>query len=295
MKFAPFVLLVFNLLRVDSFNSRLKRPWDKPKLAVPSVTDRANQVLFYTDHDLEYPKETKHHVPQPHQTTRPATSTHNNNNNNNQSSSFIQHSYNNVNSTENIALNINSEFDNNNNNNNSSSNDQKLQTEIVAAIRPKDGPPKTLSSDPPIKDYLPDLLKMARVENFPGVILFHMIGTWLAVCQYQTYANPINQITYWGLLMSPPMMLTLISLLLTSSTSMLVNDYYDFKLGNDANKPSKALQRVPLAVCKKALYYLYAVALLTVTFLPGAPARFAVTGGLMLTFLYTKHVKPRTW
>ena len=295
MKFERFVLLLLlHVLCVDSFNSRLKRPWDKPKLGVPTVTDRANQVLFYTDHDLEYPKETKHHA-QHHQTaaTRPTTIIHNNNQS---SPSIIQNSYNTANSTEdNIAWDVNG--DNNNNNNN---NDQNLKTEIVVApIRQNEGPPPTLSSEPLIKDYIPELLKMARVANFPGVILFHMIGTWLAFCQYQIYANPpaINQMitTYWSLLMSPPMILTLISLLFTSSTSMLVNDYYDFKLGNDANKPLKALQKVPLAVCKKALYYLYAMALLTVNFLPGVPARFAVTGGLILTFLYTKHVKPRTW
>jgi 4-hydroxybenzoate polyprenyltransferase len=101
--------------------------------------------------------------------------------------------------------------------------------------------------------------------------------------------------SYFNLLLSPPMMVTLLALLLTSSTSMLVNDYYDFKLGNDNNKPLKALQKVPLAVCKKALYYLYALALITATGVPGVPARLAVTGGLILTFLYTKHVKPRTW
>ena len=107
MKFEPFVLLLLlHPLCVDSFNSRLKRPWDKPKLGAPTVTDRANQVLFYTDHDLEYPKETKHHAPQHHQTpTQPTTIIQTNNQS---SSSFIQSSYNNMNSTEdNIAWDIN--------------------------------------------------------------------------------------------------------------------------------------------------------------------------------------------
>jgi 4-hydroxybenzoate polyprenyltransferase len=79
---------------------------------------------------------------------------------------------------------------------------------------------------------------------------------------------------------------------------MLVNDYYDFKLGHDSTKPFQPLNtpsRLPLKVLKRFLSYMYAAALVSVTMVPGVPARMAVIMGLMLTFWYTQHLKPRTW
>ncbi|KAL3914080.1 MAG: hypothetical protein SGILL_006245, partial [Bacillariaceae sp.] len=63
-------------------------------------------------------------------------------------------------------------------------------------------------------------------------------------------------------------------------------------LGNDVRK---AKPKVPMLVVKKALSYLYAISLFCSAMVPGIPGRVAVIGGLILTFLYTKHVKPRTW
>ena len=79
---------------------------------------------------------------------------------------------------------------------------------------------------------------------------------------------------------------------------MLVNDYYDFKLGHDSKKLFKPLNtptRLPLVVAKRFLSYLYAAALVCVAMVPGVGARLAVVMGLMLTFWYTQHLKPRTW
>lgn len=148
------------------------------------------------------------------------------------------------------------------------------------------------TSEPSVKSCLPDLWAMTRPSNLPGVILFHMLGTYLAV------RNTAVQSSYWSILFSPSMMITLMALLLTSSTSMLVNDYYDFKLGHDSSKPFQPLNtpsRLPLKVLKRFLSYLYAAALVSVTMVPGVPARMAVIMGLMLTFWYTQHLKPRTW
>ncbi len=145
---------------------------------------------------------------------------------------------------------------------------------------------------PTVRSCLPDLFAMTRPSNLPGVILFHMLGTYLAI--HNTGATS----SYWRILLSPSMMMTLMALLLTSSTSMLVNDYYDFKLGHDSTKPFQPLNtpsRLPLDVLKRFLSYLYAAALVTVTMVPGVPARMAVVMGLMLTFWYTQHLKPRTW
>jgi 4-hydroxybenzoate polyprenyltransferase len=159
-----------------------------------------------------------------------------------------------------------------------------------------DIPPPSPSSNnnnnnpkPTVKSHLPDLIAMTRPSNLPGVVLFHMLGTYLAIQN--------TNINFWHLLLSPSMMVTLLALLLTSSTSMLVNDYYDYKLGHDSNKLYKPLtsHKLPLAVAKRFLSYLYAAALLCVSMLPGAPARMSVVTGLMLTFWYTQHLKPRTW
>lgn len=156
-----------------------------------------------------------------------------------------------------------------------------------------------------VLDYTKDLVAMARPENLPGVVLFHILGSCLAYRHFETVAAAASttaavattptSISFFQLLATPSMMVTLMALLLVSSTSMLVNDYYDYKLGNDSLKPNKALQKVPLAVVKKALSYLYALSLFCATMVPGIPGRVAVIGGLILTFLYTKHVKPKTW
>jgi 4-hydroxybenzoate polyprenyltransferase len=147
---------------------------------------------------------------------------------------------------------------------------------------------KQTSSKPTVQSCWPDLLAMTRPYNLPVVVLFHMLGIYL---------SPQNA-GFWKVLFAPSMMVTLMALLLTSSTSMLVNDYYDFKLGHDSMKPFQPLNtpsRLPLNVVKRFLSYLYAGALVCVTMVPGVPARMAVVMGLMLTFWYTQHLKPRTW
>lgn len=143
--------------------------------------------------------------------------------------------------------------------------------------------------EPSIKDCLPDLISMTRPSNLPVVVLLHMLGTFLVL--------PETQATFWPLFFAPSMLMALVALLLTSSTSMLVNDYYDYKLGHDTSKIHKPLpsHRITLPTVRKFLTMLYALSLMSVTVLPGAPARASVTMGLILTFWYTKHLKPKTW
>jgi 4-hydroxybenzoate polyprenyltransferase len=145
------------------------------------------------------------------------------------------------------------------------------------------------ASEQSIKACLPDLVSMTRPSNLPVVVLLHMLGTFLVIKE--------TGITYWSLFFSPGMMMTLVALLLTSATSMLVNDYYDYKLGHDTTKIYKPLpsNRITLPTVKKFLTSLYAISLMCVTVLPGVPARATVTMGLILTFWYTKHLKPKTW
>lgn len=135
---------------------------------------------------------------------------------------------------------------------------------------------------------LPDLIAMARPANLPGVVLFHVLGVHLA-----TKGTSMSLVR---LLAAPSMLATLVVLLLISSTSMLVNDYYDFKLGNDSTKKTKPLgNRVPMIVAKRFLSYLYAVSFLCLAMVPGVAARMTASAAYMLTFWYTEHLKPKTW
>lgn len=112
--------------------------------------------------------------------------------------------------------------------------------------------------------------------------------------------------------LQPSIMATLFSLLLIVSSSMIVNDYYDARLGADTFQTltsplhleslnEKALSRplesglVSLHIAKWVLNNLYFWLLMTSTVLPGVPTRLLVMGGCILTFYYTKYIKPRTW
>lgn len=79
---------------------------------------------------------------------------------------------------------------------------------------------------------------------------------------------------------------------------MLVNDYYDTRSGVDNSSSSlKPLSSgdVPLPIAKKLLSIMYGSLLLILTTLPGAPTRLLVALGTMMTFYYTKYLKPKTW
>ena len=157
--------------------------------------------------------------------------------------------------------------------------------------QPVNGATALVPTTPTVKSCLPSLIQMTRPWNLPGVVLFHWIGVYLAV-QSTPHAGLL-----WKILRQPTMMITLLALCLTSSTSMLVNDYYDFKHGLDSSKLYSPLtsKKVPPIIVKRFLSGLYATALLSLTMVPGIPARIAVVTGLMLTFWYTEHLKPRTW
>lgn len=159
-----------------------------------------------------------------------------------------------------------------------------------ASITTNDNITDKMKPEGSIKACLPDLIAMTRPSNLPAVVLLHMLGSFLVI-------QDTPGTLFWKVFVSPGMLITLVALLLTSCTSMLVNDYYDYKLGHDSTKIYKPLpsQRVTLATVKNFLSSLYAISLLCVAMVPGAPARASVTLGLILTFWYTKHLKPKTW
>jgi len=144
-----------------------------------------------------------------------------------------------------------------------------------------------------------ELFALTRPSSIPGTILFHMLGVFLVLRGTVTTAG-ITATNYWSLLLKEPTLwLTLLATNLVSASSMVVNDYYDAKLGRDALKhKNKALvdeSVVSKATAKRFLMNLYAVALVLSTCLPGAPTRLSVVTALIMTYLYTKHLKPVTW
>ena len=145
---------------------------------------------------------------------------------------------------------------------------------------------------PTVLSSLGPLFQLTRPSNFPGVILLHMLGGYLSLS-----ATGQGHLFTKTLLQQPSMWIVLAALLLTSSTSMVVNDYYDKKLGRDTDKTTSPLVSgaLNLSVVRTFLNILYAMALVCVALVPGVPARMSVVGGLMLTFWYTKHLKPMTW
>ena len=140
---------------------------------------------------------------------------------------------------------------------------------------------------PSVKPHLPSLLKMCRLSNIPGVILFHVVGTYIAVDTSEPTA-------ILKALCQPSMLAVFASLLILSCSSMVINDYYDARTGVDILNSSKALP-APAPVIKRFLSYQYTTLLTTLVFLPGKIARMSVVFGSLLTFWYTQHLKPKTW
>ena len=172
------------------------------------------------------------------------------------------------------------------------------------------------------------LFQMARPSNIPSVILLHLFGIYkMTSCLEIGGSTSLLPPSFRDLLrvaLHPSMMLTLFVLLLLTSTSMIVNDYYDAKLGidfvdktdnddvNDDNDnalemagkkshdidnkifPALVSGQIAPPVVKEALNYLYAILLLSMTAVPGIVTRLMVIKGTMLTFYYTKFLKPST-
>ncbi|KAG7352032.1 UbiA prenyltransferase family protein [Nitzschia inconspicua] len=254
---------------VEAFTARLQRPWEKPRSFLRQNSRQPLPVLFYTDPDrTQSSNGDTQDVPQQGRNEK---------------------------QIDDLALSLRRTLHYTN------YNMTKLSAGGIPAVAvPKAEPVEVVQiardeSEDHIMDYTKELFSMTRPKNLPGVVLFHIMGSCLAYRQFEAAtAGPVTT-SFLQLLATPSMLITLVALLLVSSTSMLVNDYYDYKLGNDSLKPDKAVQKVPLAVVKKALSYLYAISLFCAAMVPGVPGRVAVISGLILTYLYTKHVKPKTW
>ncbi len=173
-----------------------------------------------------------------------------------------------------------------------------------------------------LRPYLRQLFLLCRPMNFPAVAIFHVLGANMAVELWMRSTTTMAAAAstssssprlLLSLLADPSMMVVLLSLLLVTSTSMITNDYYDARDGvdmpDDADHPlaiAEAARKggsgnvdgagvVPMSVAKIFDSYLYAILLLSSAFVPGATSRLMVLGGAITTYLYTVHLKPRTW
>eukprot|EP00592_Proboscia_alata_P015078 CAMPEP_0194399080 /NCGR_PEP_ID=MMETSP0174-20130528/126462_1 /TAXON_ID=216777 /ORGANISM="Proboscia alata, Strain PI-D3" /LENGTH=390 /DNA_ID=CAMNT_0039195451 /DNA_START=183 /DNA_END=1355 /DNA_ORIENTATION=- len=154
-------------------------------------------------------------------------------------------------------------------------------------------PSGEIDADATVMSSLGSLWRMTRPSNYLGVVLFHLLGTQLGLSAGSA------SLTLSQLLRTPSHLAVLLSLLLTSGTSMMVNDYYDNRKSNDLLPINIRLDIPPVTppprVVKRAASFLYALLLLTVTVVPGSLARLCVVSATMTTFLYTEHLKPLTW
>lgn len=155
-----------------------------------------------------------------------------------------------------------------------------------------------------VRPYLKQLFLLCRPVNFPIVALFHVLGVHQATQLWaSSTASPSRLLP---LLRHPCMLMVLLSLLLVTSTSMITNDYYDARNGvdsavaaatDDGENDYHPLARgeVPFSIAKTFDSYLYALLLVSSAFVPGVLPRLMVLGGAIITYLYTVHLKPRTW
>lgn len=139
------------------------------------------------------------------------------------------------------------------------------------------------------------LFRMIRPSSVPGICLFHMTGVFLSLKQARMPE------VFWSVLLREPMLwVALICTNLVSASSMVINDYYDAKLGRDQQALDQDGElllgtQVSLPTARRFLMILYGLCLLLSTSLPGVATRLSVVISLMLTYLYTKYLKPRTW
>lgn len=135
------------------------------------------------------------------------------------------------------------------------------------------------------------LFGMMRPKNLPFLVLCHMLGVYLGVHHVQQTSR------YWSILCTQPLLhLTHFGVFLVTASSMVVNDYYDEKLGRDKDKLDKQTDStLDRSTVKNFLMILYSAALLNCALLPSVISRLAMTTSLILTFLYTKYLKPMTF
>ena len=145
------------------------------------------------------------------------------------------------------------------------------------------------------RSEIPGLLKMARLNTVPMGMGLVAIGAYGA----RHVPHPSSSLNS-GMMGIPIGRLTLGTILtvITTSGSMLINDYYDYRDGIDnlRTKPNRPLVTgaVRPSAVKLVLKYAYALHLTLLCLIDSTFMRLFVLANTMLTYLYSVHLKPIT-
>ena len=145
------------------------------------------------------------------------------------------------------------------------------------------------SLDERMFSYVSELWHMTRPHNIPVVSLMHMLGIYFVVEQAGLRGM------YWSVLLAQPSSwVAWGALVLGVSSSMVINDYFDAKLGRDPDGLVTS-GRVPVAVVKRFCTILYALGAINLALIPVLSSRLLVLAFFFATYSYTHYLKPVTW
>jgi len=127
-------------------------------------------------------------------------------------------------------------------------------------------------------------LEMCRIDNLPASFIFVAGGAVAATHRL-------------GDVLSPSVLLAALCTVLITATSMVVNDYFDFRVGTDEGDEGNVLARKALlpAQAKYFAARTYGALMFLICLAPFASVRVILMSGTISTFLYTKYLKPVTW
>ena len=130
----------------------------------------------------------------------------------------------------------------------------------------------------------PAYVQMCRPGNLPASLLF-VLGGAMA-----TTHDPAAALRW-------PVLLAAANTCLVTTSSCVVNDYFDFRVGTDADDDGNLVASGALALedVKGFVSKLYSVLLYGICLAPTAPIRLLLMAGSVSTFVYTKRLKPYTW
>lgn len=141
------------------------------------------------------------------------------------------------------------------------------------------------------------IFQMCRPKNLPACVLIH-------VAALRSIQNAVaSDLSLQELLFRPGILATLAALLLITSVSMLLNDYYDSKSGVDfENNDRTDGEEKPLvsgvisrAVVRQVITVL-CIAIITCTFaVPSNVAKLGIVASGVAVYYYTEYIKPITW
>mmetsp|Transcript_127 Transcript_127/g.234 ORF Transcript_127/g.234 Transcript_127/m.234 type:complete len:498 (-) Transcript_127:150-1643(-) len=142
-------------------------------------------------------------------------------------------------------------------------------------------------------DVLKALWKMCRPSNFFMVFVLHALGVWSVF--------PTNFLNLHMQDHGLPMLSVIVSLLLSSAASMVINDIHDAKSGVDTQ--SGGFENKPLITGEVSTSQAYkfwlglnvVLGAVVMTGVEGAIGKGFFALNSVLTYMYTNHVKPVTW